>query len=110
MSAHAIEIIAEDYELRLRFVCHATPGADCRRRPPEGDDRESWSPDDPGLVDGECWAVEWIREAGWDDSIIADGTRGKTEVWASLPVSVGYDEGVSVRPEMPHSTLDGIRA
>lgn len=75
----------------LALVCTAAPGAPCRKRPP--DDRERWSYNDPDLVDGECWAIEWIDAAGWDDSVRTDG-GGR---W-SLPVDVTYDEGVIVTP------------
>ena len=92
---HAVEVVSDAGELRLRLVCHAPVGSPCRRRPPEGDDREYWPDDDPDLVDAECWAVEWVSEVGWDDAISADGP----EVWTSIPVGISYDEGVEVWPE-----------
>lgn len=95
---HSIEIVAQDYELYLRLVCHAVAGAPCRRRPPADDIRETWDADDPGLVDGECWATEWIEAAGWEDSVIAASTRGQRVVWGSLPVEVYYEEGVAITP------------
>ena len=80
----------------LRLVCTAIKGADCRKRPAD-DDRESWCLDDPDLIDGDCWAVEW-----WDavsgEHCIAD------EPWL-IPVSVKYDDFLMVSPAAPEPLL-----
>jgi hypothetical protein len=105
VAEHNIEVVAQDSELHLRFVCRAVSGAPCRRRPPAGDDRESWSADDPTLVDGSCWAVDWVEAVGLTDGIIAGDTRGVTETWGSIPVDLSYDEAVVIAPVAPHTTL-----
>lgn len=98
---HHIEIDTSYGAPRLVLVCTATPGSDCRKRPT--DDREAWQIEDPDLVDGECWAAEWIEAAGWDDIVRAlDDTP-----WPRIPVTVHYDEGVNVAPIPPrHETPD----
>ena len=82
----------------LRLVCTATPGSPCRMRP--ADDRESWSYDDPDLIDGECWAVEWVEGGGMETMASADGVT-----WPTIPVTVEYDEGVVLAPVAPHPPL-----
>ena len=94
---HHIELDTSDPHSapRLVLVCTATPGSDCRKRPT--DDRETWQVDDTDLVDGECWAAEWVDAAGWDDSVRADAAPDGTP-WPRIPVTVHYDEGVVVTP------------
>ena len=96
---HHIGIDASDPDCapRLVLVCTATPGSDCRKRPT--DDREAWQPDDPDLIDGECWAAEWVSAAGWDDSVRPDALSDAP--WPHIPVIVHYDEGVIVAPIPP---------
>ena len=100
---HHIGIDASDPHSapRLVLVCTATPGSDCRKRPT--DDRETWQFDDPDLADGDCWAVDWIEAAGWDDSVRNDGDPA---LWPRIPVTVHYDEGVIVTPANPHPVPD----
>lgn len=107
MSEHAIEVVSEYGELSLKLVCHAVPGSPCRMRPPEGDDRESWSFDDPGLVPGECWAVEWQHDVGFVDGVRTTdtGTVADGVAWASIPVAIEYDECVMVSRVAEHTTL-----
>lgn len=107
MSEHAIEVVSEYGELSLKLVCHAVPGSPCRMRPPAGDDREYWHIDDPGLVAGECWAVEWQRDAGFVNGVRSaePGTVADPIVWASIPVGVEYDECVIVARIPEHTTL-----
>jgi hypothetical protein len=75
----------------LNLICTAPPGADCRKRPAEP--RETWSLDDPDLIDGECWAVEWVDAVGWWDAVGTD----HTEI-GRIPVAVEYGECVIVSP------------
>jgi len=94
MSDHEIQVLVEYGELSFNLVCNAPVGAPCRLRPPIDELRESWLDTDPDLVDGPCWAVEWIDAAGID-ALKPEAGLG---VWASIPVKINYDEGVSVTP------------
>lgn len=102
---HHLEIDASDHHSapRLVLVCTAAPGSGCRKRPT--DDRERWYLDDPDLVDGDCWAVDFIDAAGWDDGVRADDFDGtpwpSITQWPRIPVTVHYDEGVIVAPIGP---------
>ena len=78
-------------EVVPNLICTAAPGADCRKRPADPD-REEWSLDDPDLIDGECWAVEWAAEGGWETVATDHAEIGR------IPVAVQYDEGVLVAP------------
>lgn len=105
MSEHALEVVSEsDGELSLRLVCHAAKGAPCRMRPADLD-IEEWSSSYEGdMIDSDCWAVEWQSAAGFED-----GVRSEIEgVYASIPVEVGYEEGVSLRPAGEHPMLAGL--
>jgi len=105
MSVHKLQIVEESGEVSLKLVCSAVPGATCRRRPT--DDREEWSVDDPDLVlvDGDCWAVEWVSAVGWEDAVrMGDGTG----VVVSVPVDVGYEEGVLLSVASADPELDGL--
>lgn len=96
--SHHLEI---DFGMRgpeLRLVCTATPGSPCRMRP--ADDRETWSYNDPDLIDDECWAVEWVEGGGMETMASADGVT-----WPTIPVTVEYDEGVVLAPVAPHPPL-----
>lgn len=104
MSTHAIEVVSEYGELSLRLICHAAKGALCRMRPADLD-VEEWSTDYEGdLIDTECWAVEYVAAAGFEDAI---RTR-ETGVLASVPISVGYDECVLISTVDEGPMLDGI--
>ena len=81
----------------LCLVCTATPGSPCRKRP--ADDRESWSYNDPDLIDGDCWAVEWVEAVGLEAMTSADGVT-----WPTIPVTVEYDEGVVLAPAATESS------
>lgn len=97
MAEHEIQVVADDGELSLRLVCHAAKGAPCHRRPPENDDRESWSADEEGLVDSTCWATDWIEAVGFEDGVYAaDALHRPTVTYATAPVTISYDDGVSV--------------
>lgn len=74
-----------DEEPRLRLTCSAAPGAPCRMRP--ADDRETWYVGDPDLVDGDCWAVEWVEAGGWESV----GWQGRDI--PPIPVVVDFGEG-----------------
>jgi len=104
MSEHAIELVSVHGELSPRLVCHAAKGAPCRMRPADLD-VEEWSiPYEGDMVDTDCWAVEWQSAAGFVDGIRAE-VNG---VWATIPVVIGYDEGVLVSPAIEQTELDGI--
>jgi hypothetical protein len=91
---HAIELYAENGEIRPRLVCTAAPDAPCRKRPTV--ERDSWNDEDPDLTPGHpCWAIEWVEAAGFEDGV-AWGSRDG--VIASIPVRVSYDEGVYLDP------------
>ena len=62
---------------------------------------ESWSYNDPDLIDGEkCWAVEWVEGGGMETTASAEGVT-----WPTIPVTVDYDEGVVLAPVAPHPPL-----
>lgn len=98
MSAHHLELAAEDGEIRPRLTCTATPDAPCRRRPVDPD-LESWTDEDETTPGHECWAVEWAEDAGWDTVTATDG------VLSSVDVEVSYEEGVVVDLTPPQPTL-----
>lgn len=98
---HAIEIETRDGELGLRLRCNAPEGAVCRMRPPEENERESWSVDDDDLIPGDCWAVDWVDSVGIEDAV---HVRGENRTLASVPVNVNYDEGVHVTTVDPEET------
>ena len=102
MSVHKLVVVADCGELRLELRCTAARGADCRQRPI--DDRESWNVGDPGLVDGDCWAVDYIAAGGFADSVFMheDG------VVASVAVNVDYDEGVNLSLALEDTPLEGM--
>jgi len=103
MSIHKLEIVADRGELRLELRCTAAKGADCRMRPT--DDRESWNVGDPGLVEGDCWAVDYIVAGGFEDSVFMQ----QEGVIASIPVTVAYDEAVVLAIALPESErLEGL--
>lgn len=101
MSEHVVEVVAEFGELNLRFVCNAVAGSPCRRRPAEKDWNE-WPENYQGeMVDSDCWAAEWVSECGWE-SIMPN----KDGVYASIPVSISYDDGVVVTQVESQTSLD----
>ncbi len=106
MSEHALEVVSEYGELSLRLVCHAAKGATCRMRPASLD-IEEWTVDYEGdMIDADCWAVEWQSAAGFEE-----GVRSEHEgAWASIPVVLGYDEGVLVHPEGERTPLEGLES
>jgi len=91
MSEHVIEVVAEFGELSLKFRCNAVPGSPCKRRPVDSE-LEEWPSDYQGeMVDADCWAAEWVSECGWE-SIMPNNDS----VYASIPISISYDDGVIV--------------
>lgn len=99
-SEHVIQVIADFSELKLEFVCNAVAGSPCRMRPADPG-VEEWDSDYEGkLVSSECWAVEWVSAGGWE-SVIAPHAG----VYATIPVSVDYDNGVVVDLIHPQTTL-----
>ena len=86
MPDHFLTIHADEWDVTVRLECSAVLGAPCRRRPPEDDYREEWDADDPDLVDGKCWAVEWFEAADWE------GTQVEGE-FPRIPVKLSYSDG-----------------
>ena len=101
MSTHHLQLFAEDWEIRPRLTCTATPDAVCRRRPVDTD-QESWTGEDETTPGHGCWAVEWAEDAGWDTVTAADG------ILSSVDVEVTYDEGVVVYLAPPQPTLPDL--
>lgn len=108
MSVHALQIVSNCGELSIALACRAVEGADCRMRPPIGSDRENWVVGEPGLVDGPCWALDWIEATSIQEALVFDG--GGDGVVLAAEVNVSYDEGVIVTLAAPHSTLEGTEA
>jgi|GEM_PF-4316503 len=105
MSVHALQIVSDCGELSIALVCRAVAGADCRMRPPIGDDREEWDVGDRGLVDGPCWAIEWVEATSIADGLMfADGDG----VVLAADVDVNYDEGVMVTLAAPQTPLPAL--
>lgn len=103
-TVHYLKVFGEsDGHLTMKFICTATPDAYCRQRP-EDPSIEHWDVNDPNvvLVPGECWAAEWIEACGMEDAIVVENEV----VFAQIPVSVSYDEGVILDTIAPHPTLD----
>ncbi len=104
-AVHYLTVVTDDQEPRLMLVCTAAPGAGCRKRPTDADEREwEWDLDDPDIewVDGPCFAVEWIEAEGWDDAIRCE----EGAVFPRWPVEVSYhDEGPWIAPVSPHPLL-----
>jgi len=97
MSEHVIQVVAEFGELNMKFVCNAVAGSPCKRRP-ANQDLDEWPHDYEGemIENAECWAAEWVSAGGWE-SIMPDVDG----IYASIPVTVDYDDGVIVRPVEP---------
>ncbi len=91
---HYVQLTVESGELHRAFVCTAPADANCRRRPANWEDMESWSPSESDESGFPCWAVEFVNEAGIEDAVYAhpDG------VLASFLVSIPYADGVEVTP------------
>jgi hypothetical protein len=101
MSTHHLQLFAEDGWIQPRLTCTATPDAACRRRPVDPE-LESWTDEDETTPGHECWAVEWIEDAGWDTVTAADG------ILSSVDVEVAYDEGMIVDLTTPQPTLPDL--
>jgi hypothetical protein len=69
---------------------------------PSADERESWTLGDPDIdwVAGDCWAVEWVDEGGWETVQCDEGAT-----FPRIPVSVSCDEGPVIAPVTPHPLL-----
>ena len=92
---HELTIETVDGETRVVLLCHAVLDAPCRRRPPNWDarDEETWTDEEATVSGFECWAVEYISEAGLE-CLVYDGRREEPFTYAG-PVDVWYDEGVA---------------
>lgn len=97
---HHVNLIIDQGELHRSFTCTAPEDAPCRRRPPEPEERESWTAEGATVPGAQCWAVEWVEAVGIEDALSGYPDR----VLASVPVTISYDEGVEIEPV---STADG---
>lgn len=102
---HALDLVIEDGSVQTRFRCASAPDASCRRRPPDADDRESWTDAEATETGHPCWAVEWVEAAGIEDALAGDDCD-----LGSVPVHIDYEECVIVEPAHPHPALEGITA
>lgn len=104
-AVHFIDLVIEDSYVRHEFRCTATQDAPCRRRPPDADGRESWTAEEATETGHPCWAADWVDAVGFDDAVHGtDGTLG------SVPVTVGYEEGVEVERVSPMPALPDLSA
>lgn len=94
MSGHMLDVHMEYGSPSVSLRCLMPPDAPCRRRPPDYENRESWSLDESTETGHVCWAVEWIDLAG-QECISVDSHHG---LLASVPVTLVYDEGPVVTP------------
>lgn len=92
---HHVNLTIERGELHRTFTCTAPEDAPCRRRPPEPEERESWTAEEATVPSAQCWAVEWVEAVGIRDSLIA---TGEDCVLASIPVEISFEEGVGFEP------------
>ena len=95
---HHVNLSIEQGELRRTFTCTAPEDAPCRRRPPEPEERESWTAEEATVPGADCWAVEWVEAVGVRDAIIA---TVEDRVLASVPVEISFEEGVGIEPITP---------
>lgn len=99
-AVHHLAICDDMDELRLKLVCTATKGADCRKYHPDPT-VEEWSLDDPDLLDGDiCMAVQWAEDGGWETVRAEDGAE-----FPMIPVHVTLDEGPVLSPVLSRPTL-----
>ncbi|MFJ2535879.1 hypothetical protein [Microbacterium maritypicum] len=92
---HHVNLTIEQGELHRSFTCTAPEDAPCRRRPPEPEERESWTAEEATVPGADCWAVEWVQAVGIRDAIIA---TCEDRVLASIPVELSFEEGVGIAP------------
>ena len=87
---HHLTLSIDGFKPELKFLCTEPESALCHRRPLE-EGVEEWGAETP-LDEGgnECWAVQFIEEAGMEDGLVVkpDG------ILLSVPVNVFYDDGV----------------
>lgn len=94
---HHVELKIEDGELHRGFTCTAPEDAPCRRRPKDHGQRESWSRDEATEIGFPCWAVDEVNALGIEDAIIGY----PDQVLARVPVTISYEECVSIEPITP---------
>lgn len=94
---HHVELKIEGGELHHGFTCTAPEDAPCRRRPKDHEQRESWTRDESTETGFPCWAVDWVNAVGIEDAIIGYPDR----VLARVPVTISYEECVSIEPITP---------
>lgn len=101
---HHVELKIEGGELHRGFTCTAPEDASCRRRPKDHDQRESWTAEEATEMGFPCWAADWVSAVGIEDAIIGYPDR----VLASVPVTISYEEGVSIEPVLT-SIVEEVR-
>ena len=94
---HHVELKIEGGELHHGFTCTAPEDAPCRRRPKDHEQRESWTRDEATETGFPCWAVDWVDAVGIEGAIIGYPDR----VLARVPVTISYEECVSIEPITP---------
>lgn len=94
---HHVELKIEGGELHHGFTCTAPEDAPCRRRPKDHEQRESWTRDESTEIGFPCWAVDGVNAVGIEDAIIGS----PDQVLARVPVTISYEEGVSIEPITP---------
>lgn len=99
-SIHHLDLLIEDGEVKVKFRCNAIETADCRRRPADWRDRESWSVEEATETGHPCWAAEWIDSTSMDEAVF-----GQDQILVSASITVVYDEGVEIALEPPHTQL-----
>lgn len=92
---HHVNLTIEQGELHRSFTCTAPEDAPCRRRPPEPEERESWTAEEATVPGAQCWAVDWVEAVGIRDAIIS---TVDDQVLASVPVEISFEEGVGIEP------------
>ncbi len=108
---HFVELKIEGEKLQRGFKCTMPADAPCRRRPKDHELRESWTEEESTESGLACWAVEWVDAVGIEEAIFGGEFDG---VLASVPVSIAYEECVSIEPlagaTAPNVELDAARA
>ncbi|MBE7953603.1 hypothetical protein ILP86_04615 [Microbacterium sp. R1] len=94
---HHVELKIESGELHHGFTCTAPEDAPCRRRPKDHEQRDSWSCDESTEIGFPCWAVDWVNAVGIEDAIFGY----PDQVLARVPVTISYEECVSIEPITP---------
>lgn len=91
---HFLALVIEDGTPEVRFVCMAKRGDECHKRPSE--ERESWKPDDPDLIDTDaCWIADWIEATSINPDDGGPRWEDEGEILRLPIICDYYDEGMS---------------